>query len=376
MAILQLKKNRMKIKFNNLFLQNKIILKKINKNLNKIILNSDFILGKEVKNFEEKFSKLLNVKHCISCGNGTDALYLAIKSLGLKQGQEVITTSHSWISTSETISQAGGKVVFCDTNKNNFNISVNEINKKITKKTVGIICVHLHGNPCDIIAIKKIAKKNNLWIIEDCAQAHLSKIKSKNVGSFGDIGTFSFYPGKNLGAMGDAGCLVTNNSKLGKKIRLLSNHGGKNKHLIEGVNSRMDTFQASILNLKIPFLKQWTSKRIAIANYYSRKLKNISQIILPNYDLDNVHTFHQYVIKVEKRNLLRKFLFKKKIETNIHYSKILPDLPAYRYLKFNVKDFPNSRNASRSILSLPMFPEINKRQLDYIVTTIKKFYTR
>jgi dTDP-4-amino-4,6-dideoxygalactose transaminase len=366
----------MKIKFNNLFLQNKIILKKINKNLNKIILNSDFILGKEVKNFEEKFSKLLNVKHCISCGNGTDALYLAIKSLGLKQGQEVITTSHSWISTSETISQAGGKVVFCDTNNNDFNISVNEINKKITKKTAGIICVHLHGNPCDIIAIKKIAKKNNLWTIEDCAQAHLSKIKSKNVGSFGDIGTFSFYPGKNLGAMGDAGCLVTNNSKLGKKIRLLSNHGGKNKHLIEGVNSRMDTFQASILNLKIPFLKQWTSKRIAIANYYSRKLKNISQIILPNYDLDNVHTFHQYVIKVKKRNLLRKFLFKKKIETNIHYSKILPDLPAYRYLKFNVKDFPNSRKASRSILSLPIFPEINKRQLDYIVTTIKKFYTR
>jgi dTDP-4-amino-4,6-dideoxygalactose transaminase len=364
----------MKIMFNNLFLQNKIILKKINKNLNNIILNSDFILGKEVKKFEEKFSKQLNVKHCIACGNGTDALYLSIRSLGLKQGQEVITTSHSWIATSETITQAGGKVVFCDTNKNDFNISVDQIKKKITKKTAGIICVHLHGNPCDVVAIKKIAKKNNLWIIEDCAQAHLSKIKNKHVGSFGDIGTFSFYPGKNLGAMGDAGCVVTNNSNLEKRIRLLANHGGKNKHLIEGINSRMDTFQAAILNLKIPFLKRWTSRRIAIANYYIRKLKNISQIILPNYDSENVHTFHQFVIKAKKRDLLRKFLFKRNIDTNIHYSKILPELPAYRYLKFNDKDFLNSKNASRNILSLPLFPEINKKQLDYIVRVIKEFY--
>jgi len=333
---------------------------------------SDYIAGSSVLKFEKKFSKINNSKYCISCANGSDALQIALKALNVKPGDEVITTSLSWVATSASITSVGAKVIFCDIEKNGFNIDVELIKKKITKKTVGIIPVHLYGYPAQIFDLKKIAKKYNLWIIEDCAQAHLAEIRGKKVGNFGKFGTFSFFPGKNLGALGDAGCLVTNNKVLANKAKLIANHGGKGLHILEGINSRLDSIQASFLNLKILDLKKNTKKRIKIANIYQKNLNN--NIILPNLKKNHVNVFHQYVIRVKKRNRLINYLKKNKIDTQIHYKRILPLLKAYKYLNLKRKDFINSYRASKEILSLPISPEMSKKKIIKICNLINNFY--
>ena len=204
--------------------------------------------------FEKAWADTSGVKHCVSCANGTDALYIAMRGLGIKPGDEVITTAHSWISTTETITQAGGRVVFTDTEYDTFNLNAAQIEAKITPRTVGIIPVHLYGQPADMDAIMAIAKKHKLWVIEDCAQSHLARFKGKLVGTFGNAATFSFYPGKNLGAYGDAGCAVTNDDALADWMRTYARHGGKGEHIMEGINSRLDGLQAAILNVKVPHL--------------------------------------------------------------------------------------------------------------------------
>jgi dTDP-4-amino-4,6-dideoxygalactose transaminase len=297
---------------------------------------------------------------------------IAIKALVIKSGDEVITTAFSWIATSAAITMAGGKVVFCDIEKDGFNIDPEQIRKKITKKTVGIIPVHLYGIPADMEKIMKIAKQNNLWVIEDCAQAHLADIKGKKVGNFGSFGTFSFFPGKNLGALGDAGCLVTNNKKLAIKARLIANHGGKGRHLLEGVNSRLDTIQASFLNIKIKYAKTEALKRINNSKIYFDELKNNKKILLPIISNLNFNVFHQYVIRSKKRNLLKKYLLKKNIETQIHYKKILPLLPAYKK-KNKKKFFRNALKASNEVLCLPISTEIDSKNIKSITNSINKF---
>jgi dTDP-4-amino-4,6-dideoxygalactose transaminase len=365
----------MKIPFNNLKKHNKIFKKAFLSSIDQIISSSSFILGKEVLKFEKKFSKLLKVNHCISCANGTDALFIALKCIGLKTNEEVITTSFSWISTSSSITHAGGKVVFCDTDEESFNIDPNKIEKLVTKKTKGIVVVHLYGNPADMKTILKIAKKYNLWVIEDCAQSHLSKIDNKYCGTFGHIGCFSFFPAKNLGAFGDAGAIVTNKKKLANKIRLFANHGGKNIHKFEGINSRMDTLQAAILNLKLPFLKKWSEQRILNAKIYNENLKNITQLVLPKFRKNTTATFHQYTIKIQnKRNKLKNFLKKKQIDTQIYYSKILPKYKAYNYIDTKEENFKNSIKNSKQLLCLPIYPELSKKEIFYIINNIKKFF--
>src|SRR2546428_1851761 len=204
-----------------------------------VIARSAFIRGPQVERFERAWAKILGVKHCVSCANGTDALYIAMRALGVKPGDEVITTAHSWISTSETITQAGGRVVFCDTDYDTFTNDPALIEAKITSATVGIIPVHLYGQPADMGAIMAIARKHNLWVIEDCAQAHLAKSRGQLVGTFGDISTFSFYPGKNLGAYGDAGCAVTNDDRLADWMATFARHGGKGERTMESIKSPM-----------------------------------------------------------------------------------------------------------------------------------------
>jgi dTDP-4-amino-4,6-dideoxygalactose transaminase len=366
-----------KIKFNDL---NKLHLKieyNLLRALKKSIKNSNFIGGEEVKKFEDNFKKLNKSKFCISCGNGSDALLIAIKALGIKPGDEVIATSFSWIASSAAITLAGGKVVFCDIEKNGFNIDPELIEKKITKKTVGIIPVHLYGYPADMEKIMKIAKKNKLWVIEDCAQAHLAEINNRNIGNFGIFGTFSFYPGKNLGALGDAGCLVTNNKVLAKKARLIATHGGKGLHLIEGVNSRMDTIQASFLNLKMKYVRQDTQKRIRNAKVYNSILKKIPNIKIPIILKNTRPVYHQYIIKTRKRNELKFFLEKKGVETQIHYKQSLVQMKAYKYLKLNIKkNFTNSKNITKEILSLPVSSDKNIEQINYIGKLIDKFFKK
>src|SRR5437588_12053221 len=226
-----------------------------------VIAESAYIRGRHVDAFEQAWAKTLGVQRCVSCANGTDAIYMALRALGLRHGDEVITSAHSWISTSETITQAGGRVVFCDTDEDTFTIDPLDIERKITPATVGIIPVHLYGQPADMEVIMAIAKKHNLWVIEDCAQAHLARYHGELVGTFGNVATFSFYPGKNLGACRDAGAIVTNDDKLGNWMATFARHGGKGEHVMEGINSRLDGLQAAILVAKLPHLNRWTAER-------------------------------------------------------------------------------------------------------------------
>ena len=273
-----------------------------------------------MKNFEAAFGKLLGVKHVVGLGNGTDAIYVTLKMLGVGAGDEVITTAASWISTSETISQTGAKPIFVDIDPETSTINPKLIKAKITKRTKAIIPVHLYGQAAHIGEIKKICDDHNLFLIEDCAQSHLTEENGVYVGKFGIAGTFSFYPGKNLGAYGDAGAVITNDNALAEKIRMYREPGRAKKHeqKKEGINSRLDTLQAAILSVKVPHLKDWTLKRIANAKLYTSALKG-SQVIIPTIRENTVHSFHLYVIRSNKRDALKAHLEAKGIQTAIHY---------------------------------------------------------
>ena len=362
------------MQFNDLHRQYLSLKDKLDETIQCVISNSKFIGGKHVKEFEYNFSNLLGVKHCISCGNGTDALYLAMRTLGVQSGDEVITTAHSWISTSETITQAGGQVVFCDTETDYFCIDPEQIERNITPYTKGIVVVHLYGQPANMKRIMEIAKRHKLWVVEDCAQAHLAQYDGQYVGTFGDIATFSFYPGKNLGAMGDAGCLVTNQNEYADYARLLSRHGGKNVHKIEGINSRMDALQAAILNVKIPHLKAWTDTRRQHAMHYDTLLSDTPHLTCPAVRKGCQHSYHLYVIRVVDRKRLQKHLSAHDIPTLINYPKALPFYPAYARLGHCPKDFPVAYRHSREILSLPLYPEIPASDRAKVAQTIDEYY--
>ena len=378
MGTQQKKLNKRIIKFVDLHRQYLNIKKQVDAQIKNTIKLSNFIRGSNVNSFEKNFAKKNKSKYCLSCGNGTDALFIALKALNLKKDDEVITTAHSWISTSEAITLAGAKVVFVDTNLNNFNINYEDIIKKITKKTVGIIPVHLFGQTVNMKKITQIAKNYNLWIIEDCAQAAFAKFENKFVGNFGIFGTFSFYPGKNLGAFGDAGAIITNNTKMFKKISMFARHGGltKGDHIIEGMNSRMDGMQAGILDVKLKYIFEWNKRRKVIASTYNNNLRNIGDIVTPELDKGCDHIYHLYVIKTKFRDGLRKFLNSHKVETNINYPKALPFLKAYNYLGHKSLDFPNAYKNQNDILSLPIYPELKNSEVIYICKLIKNFFNK
>ena len=273
----------MKVPFVDLHAQYLRIKAEVDSAIADVIAKSSYIRGAHVEGFETEWARTLGAKHCVSCANGTDALYIAMRALGVKGGDEVITTAHSWISTSETITQAGGQVVFCDTDPETFTIDPSIIESKITARTVGIIPVHLYGQAADMDAIMEVARRHNLWLIEDCAQAHLARYKGRLVGTFGDIATFSFYPGKNLGAYGDAGCVVTNDDRLADWMATFARHGGKGEHVMQGVNSRMDGLQGAILQVKLPFLTSWTEERRRVASQYRSTLERCGRFAHPNH---------------------------------------------------------------------------------------------
>ena len=364
----------MKIPFVDLHAQYLTIKPEIDAAIADVIANSAYIRGPHVDKFEKLWSEALGMKHCVSCANGTDAIYILMRGLGLKPGDEVITTSHSWISTTETITQAGGKVVFTDTENDTFNINAAQIESKITSRTVGIIPVHLYGQPADMDAIMAIAKKHKLWVIEDCAQSHLARYKGKLVGTFGNAATFSFYPGKNLGAYGDAGGLVTNDDQLADWCATYARHGGKGEHIMEGINSRLDGLQAAILNVKVPHLQKWTETRRKVAARYNELLAGVGDLVTPKVAADRDHVYHLYVIRTEKRDALKKFLGDAGIGTVLNYPKALPFYPAYAYLGHQTSDFPVSFANSSRILSLPIFPELTDEMIQYVAQSIKAFF--
>lgn len=360
----------MKVPFVDLYAQYSTIKSEIDSAIADVIAQSGFIRGTHVDAFEVAWAKTLGVNHCVSCANGTDALYIAMRALGVKPGDEVITTAHSWISTSETITQAGGRVVFVDTDDVTFNINPAFIEAKITPRTVGIIPVHLYGQPADMDPIMEIARKHKLWVIEDCAQAHLARYKGRLVGTFGNIATFSFYPGKNLGAYGDAGCAVTNDDQLADWMATFARHGGKGEHVMEGINSRMDGLQAAVLSVKLPHLPAWTEARRRVAARYDEMLRGLGDIVTPAVAPDRDHVYHLYVIRTSRRDALKKHLANAGIATVLNYPKALPFYPAYRYLGGRPEDFPVAyRNQSR-ILSLPIFPEISEAMLAFVAQQI------
>ncbi len=364
-----------KIPFADLHAQYLSIKPQIDDAIAAVIRESAFIRGPYVERFETEFAEALGVPHCVSCANGTDALYIAMHALGVQAGDEVITTAHSWIATSETITQAGGRVVFCDTERDSFNIDAAQIESRITPRTVGIIPVHLYGQAADMDAIMAIARKHGLWVIEDCAQAHLARYKGRLVGTFGQAASFSFYPGKNLGAMGDAGAVVTGDRDLAQRMAMFARHGGltKGQHLIEGINSRLDGMQAAILSVKLRHLDAWTRARRDKAAVYNAGLAGIASLETPAEGEGREHVYHLYVVRHDRRDELAAHLAAAGIQTVVNYPVALPFLPAYQRFGHVPRDFPNAWSNQGRILSLPIFPEMSASQQTHVAEALRGF---
>lgn len=367
----------LEIQFVNLQKQYHSIKVEIDEAIRSVIESASFIGGKPVSEFEEAFASLYGVKHCISVANGTDAIYIVLKMLGIGSGDEVITAANSWISSSETITQAGAKPVFVDIHPDYYSMDESLLENLITPQTKAIVPVHLHGQMCNMEVITGIAKKHGLHIIEDCAQSHFSEYQGVRAGLFGIAGTFSFYPGKNLGAYGDAGCIITNDDDLAIKCRMYARHGAikKHQHQIEGINSRLDGIQAAVLKAKLPHILKWTESRSHNARLYDKGLAGIKEISVPVSRPDTKHTFHLYVIRTMKRDDLAEYLNEKGIQTAVHYPTALPNLEAYRYLGYYPSDYPVASAYQQQILSLPMYPELSETEIQYICDCIREFFS-
>lgn len=364
------------IPFVDLRTQYRSIKNDIDNAIQSVLNDTAFIGGKYVTEFEKAFSEKYGVKHCIGVGNGTDAIYIALKMLGVGPGDEVITVANSWISTSETITQTGAKVVFVDIDPDYFHIDSSKIEEKITKKTKAVIPVHLYGQPAEIDRIKEICDHHKLYLVEDCAQAHFAEYKGQKVGTFGIASTFSFYPGKNLGCYGDGGAIITNDDALARKIRLFGNHGCliKHQHEVEGMNSRLDGLQAAILSAKLPHIDHWNKKRHEHALLYNERLQGIAGVVTPKIRANSTHIFHLYVLRTKRRDNLQQYLKEKGIETGLHYPVALPFMKAYEYLNHKPADFPVAYQYQDEILSLPMFPELTVDSIKFIVDAIRNFF--
>src|SRR6201987_5235770 len=311
----------MPVPFADLQLQYQNIKDEIDGAIAAVIAGNAFIRGPHVDAFERGFAAAADVKHCVSCANGTDALYLAMAALKIQAGDEVITTAQTWISTSAMITHAGATVVFADTDGVTFTIDPAAVEAAITPRTVGIIPVHLYGQPADMDAIMTIASRHKLWVIEDCAQAHLAQYRGRQVSGFGVAATYSFYPGKNLGAMGDAGAVVTNDAALAEHMTMLARHGGlvKHQHQIEGINSRLDGMQAAILSGKLPHLAAWTEARQEAAKVYDAGLNQIEDVVVPEVAPDRTHVYHLYTIRHPRRDALVAHLNANGVQTVVNY---------------------------------------------------------
>lgn len=366
----------MNIPFVDLKAQYNSIKDEIDQAIADVISQSAFVGGPFVKAFEESFASFCGVKHCVGVGNGTDALYIALRALGIGKGDEVITAANSFIATSEAITATGARVRFVDINSQTYNIDVEKIEKAVNGKTKAILPVHLYGQPAVMDPILEIARKHGLKVVEDAAQAHGAEYKRRRIGSIGDIACFSFYPGKNLGAYGDGGAIVTNDDELAEKARMIANHGRVDKydHKLEGVNSRLDGIQAAILEVKLRHLPEWNDRRRQNALLYNEYL-NGSGMSTPVEVEDVKAVYHLYVVRVKdgKREKLQEHLKSHGISTGIHYPIALPNLKAYAYLEHKENDFAEATKAAGEIVSLPMFPELEDGQVAYVAKSIKEF---
>lgn len=359
----------MSIPFVDLKAQYESIKDEIDDAIASVINQTAFIGGRAIQEFENDFAAYVGVDHCVGCANGTDAIEIALKALGIGKGDEVLVPALTWISTGGAVNNVGAEPVFIDVLSDERTIDPSLMEAKITSKTKAIIPVHLYGLPARMKEIMVIANKYNLKVIEDCAQSHGAEIDAQRVGMFGDAATFSFYPGKNLGAYGDAGAIVTNDAELAAKCRMIGNHGqlSKHDHQIIGRNSRLDTMQAAILKAKLPHLEKWTEARVQVAKWYNQKLNGITKPTIPT---GMRHVFHLYVIEIEKRAELIQKLKEANIGCAIHYPTPLPHLKSYEYQGHKVGDFPVAEKLSSEILSLPMYAEMSEQQVEQIASII------
>lgn len=362
--------NKTKISIVDLKAHYNSIKNEVDKAVLEVLASGYYILGPQVKAFEEELAKYAGCKYAIGCANGTDAITLSLMALGIKEGDEVITVSHSFFATSESIALVGAKPVFVDVNEDDFNINIEQIEKLITKKTKAIIPVHLYGQPCEIDKLVEIAKKHNLFVVEDCAQAMGAKYKGKVVGTFGDIGTISFFPTKNLGAFGDAGAVLTNSDEIAEKFKQLRVHGSSKRYVHDciGLNSRLDEIQAAILRVELKYLDEWNLKRQEVSKRYA-ELFSGCDIVVPSVKPNRSHIFHQYTIKVKNRDSLCEKLKERNIESIIYYPIPIHKQKAFEHL--GAISLPITEKISKEILSLPMYPELNPDTQKYIVENIK-----
>ncbi|MCR6109463.1 DegT/DnrJ/EryC1/StrS family aminotransferase [Bacillus sp. A301a_S52] len=340
-----------------------------------IINDTNFINGEAVTGFEEEFAEFCNVNYAVGCANGTDALMMTLKALGIGKGDVVVTVPNTFIATSEAISAVGAKIVFVDVEKETYTMCPKKLVEFLqSEKADAVIPVHLYGQMANMEEIMEIARTYNLKVIEDAAQAHGAKFNGKGPGEYGDAATFSFYPGKNLGAFGDAGAIVTNDDRLAHRVKMLSNHGRTKKyiHEIEGVNSRLDTLQAAILRVKLKYLDQWTERRIKNANHYDLFLGENHRILVPKIKPNIKHVYHLYVIQIDQRDQLKEYLQQNGISTGIHYPLPLHLQPAYHHLSYKQGDFPVAENLCKHVLSLPMWPELTVDQIKIVSNQIKR----
>ena len=338
----------------------------------RVLRSGSYILGEENKKLEASLSKFIGTKYAVALNSGTDALHLALRALNIGAGDEVISVAFTFVATTEAIGIVGATPVFVDIDENTFNMDASKIEEKITPRTKAIIPVHLYGQPCDMDTIMAIAKKHNLHVIEDCCQAIGAKYKGQMVGTYGDIGCYSFYPTKNLGGMGDGGMLVTNSENIKNRVLALRNHGGaiRYHHDEIGVNSRLDEIQAAILNVKLQYINEWNEKRRENAYYYNELLKDYPEIETPT-ELDNTYcVYHQYTVKVPNRDAVHKMLQERGIGAMLYYPIPLLLQKVHEYLGVGKGSLPISEKNTELVISLPMFPELTEEEQRTVASTL------
>ncbi|MBI1287190.1 MAG: aminotransferase class V-fold PLP-dependent enzyme [Flavobacteriales bacterium] len=341
-----------------------------------VYASNQFILGGRLERFEKEFAEFCETKFAIGVNSGTDALILSLRALEIGSGDEVVLPSNAYIATVMAVSQVGAIPVFVEPNERTFNIDPNRIESAISPRTKAIIPIHFFGQTCEMNSIMELAEKRGLFVIEDNAQAHGAEVAGKRTGSWGHLNATSFYPTKNLGALGDAGAITTDNEQLANRLRMLCHYGSmqKNEHAIIGQNSRLDELQAAFLSIKLKHLNKWNAERKKIANRYHEQLAGIGDLILPKATSTRPHVYHQYVIRTEKRDGLRQHLAKSGVETAIHYPKPPHLQEAYAYLGYRKGSFPIAERIAETSLSLPMFVGITEEQQEYVNNTTKAFY--
>jgi dTDP-4-amino-4,6-dideoxygalactose transaminase len=375
----------MKVPFLDLKIQYQSIKKDIDPAIQNVIDNAAFILGKAVSEFEDNFAKEHQVKHCLGTSSGTDANHMALWALNIKPGDEIIVPANTFIATAWGATLCGASPVFVDCHPENYNIDPAKVEKAITKKTKAIVAVHLYGQPADLDPLREIAKRRNLFLVEDAAQAHLAEYKGKRVGGLSDACSFSFYPGKNLGAYGEGGAVTTNNDEVFDYMKKIREHGQSQKyyHATFGHNYRMEGIQGAVLGVKLKYLSDWTNGRRRAAAKYRELLGGLDTIVLPKEMSWAKHVYHLYVIRVkagnqgeraEIRDNLQKFLNDQGIATGLHYPVPLHKQECFSSLGYKSGDFPVTEELAETGLSLPMFPELNDEQIDYVAGKIKEFF--